>query len=367
METKSMESKIRGMIYGQALGDAVGLITEFKFKRDRPEIRFPYTESIRNFPVCDWTDDTDQMILIMDTLIESECDLRLFAKKIIDWKNSGFPELGDTCGSGLGGTTNMVLINDKWLDTDLFAASKDTWEKSGHALAPNGAIMRTCILSILRNESNFVNIISDFCKITHYDIRCVLSCYTLCFILAHILDDEIDCKKQVFNLVVKLAKKHIDQFPHAMGKHAARGTPRMYAENEYIVDGTYDYIRELKKYFTSSLSKLELDEIGKIGYTYKCMGCAVWALDIITLHKERGSGALSFKKVITRVVEECGDADTNASVVGAVLGAYLGYEGLPSDWLEALPNKEWLDKKIDMLLDKFIRTNPQKTCSNHYC
>ena len=36
---------------------------------------------------------------------------------------------------------------------------------------------------------------------------------------------------------------------------------------------------ELKKYmYEDSLEKLKLDEDGKIGYTYKCMGAGFWAL-----------------------------------------------------------------------------------------
>ena len=36
---------------------------------------------------------------------------------------------------------------------------------------------------------------------------------------------------------------------------------------------------ELKKYmYAETLADLELDEDGKIGYTYKCMGAGFWAL-----------------------------------------------------------------------------------------
>jgi ADP-ribosylglycohydrolase len=61
----SREDRIIGMIYGHAIGDAVGLTTEFKFQRDKPKVEFPYSTNIRNFPICDWTEDTDHMIIVM--------------------------------------------------------------------------------------------------------------------------------------------------------------------------------------------------------------------------------------------------------------------------------------------------------------
>ena len=75
----------------------------------------------------DWTDDTDQMILIMDTLLELKGDLDPvnFGKKLSHWLSFGkfefqsitnilmsylgFPELSDEGGSGCGRTTYNVL------------------------------------------------------------------------------------------------------------------------------------------------------------------------------------------------------------------------------------------------------------------
>lgn len=41
-----------------------------------------------------------------------------------------------------------------------------------------------------------------------------------------------------------------------------------------------------------------------------------------------------------------GDADTNCSVAGALLGCKLGYDKLPESWLNDLAHKEWLDEKL---------------------
>jgi len=36
----------------------------------------------------------------------------------------------------------------------------------------------------------------------------------------------------------------------------------------------------------------------------------------------------------------------NGAACGALFGARVGYSNLPQDWLAALPNKKWLDKKV---------------------
>ena len=51
IQPSSAIDKIVGMLYGQALGDAVGLRTEFQFKEDEPEVTFPYTEQGCGFRV----------------------------------------------------------------------------------------------------------------------------------------------------------------------------------------------------------------------------------------------------------------------------------------------------------------------------
>src|ERR1700690_3152703 len=116
VETGSTRDKILGMLYAAALGDACGLITEFRFKKDKIPIEFPYEKSIRGFPVCDWTDDFDHVILVMRSLTEN--DLKLvpgdMAVKLKEWVKTGFKELNDTVGMGLGGTMNLVITHPKF-------------------------------------------------------------------------------------------------------------------------------------------------------------------------------------------------------------------------------------------------------------
>lgn len=45
----------------------------------------------------DWTDDTDQLLLILQMIVESKGRVEkcAFAEKMINWRNNGFKELND--------------------------------------------------------------------------------------------------------------------------------------------------------------------------------------------------------------------------------------------------------------------------------
>lgn len=112
--------RLLGCAYGQALGDAYGLSTEFETRRG-VAYKYPDTSQIIPFPADilsrhserwtrgDWTDDTDQWILILETLTESNDDERVFAKKLKEWIAHGFPELNDYAGMGLGAHVGKVF------------------------------------------------------------------------------------------------------------------------------------------------------------------------------------------------------------------------------------------------------------------
>jgi ADP-ribosylglycohydrolase len=131
------QDKIRGVIFGNALGDALGVRTEFFSSTSAKNIwksenlqLDDWPEYNRPFPRNDWTDDTDQMILILQSFLSSgSVDPKDFARRLLTWKNHGFPELGDTIGLGIGSTVNSVLNHPDYLQ-EPFLASFEIWENS---------------------------------------------------------------------------------------------------------------------------------------------------------------------------------------------------------------------------------------------
>ncbi len=118
---KKLIDRLLGCAYGQALGDAYGLSTEFEDRYDvdrnygsaKKLIPFPgykLTNHNRRWPRGDWTDDTDQWLLILDTLVYNNGDEKVFANKLKEWIYHGYPELGDHGGMGLGANVSQVIL-----------------------------------------------------------------------------------------------------------------------------------------------------------------------------------------------------------------------------------------------------------------
>lgn len=113
--TAQQLDKILGIIYGNALGDAIGLSTEFLDTAKSKDLFGDLTKKLMVFPnftrtyhssrwkAGDWTDDTDQLILIMQSLLANDMKVNLcdFAKRLKNWMKHGFAELGDFGGMGM--------------------------------------------------------------------------------------------------------------------------------------------------------------------------------------------------------------------------------------------------------------------------
>ncbi|HSL15484.1 MAG TPA: ADP-ribosylglycohydrolase family protein, partial [Actinomycetota bacterium] len=64
----------------------------------------------------------------------------------------------------------------------------------------------------------------------------------------------------------------------------------------------------------------------------------------------------AFEPAIRHVIGLGGDADTNAAVAGALLGAHVGEQSLPADWLARLRNATEIREEAAALVSLASRT-----------
>lgn len=351
VEPGSYLDRLLGMIYGHALGDAVGLQSEFKSADEDVKIEFPYANAIRDYPKCDWTDDTDHLILAMQSLTENNMKFSPidFARRLAFWSDNGFPELGDTIGLGLGGTTEMVIKHKKFL-TEPMTAAEEIWINAGRRIAPNGSLMRTSIIGAL-SPHDVENTAVALCKVTHPDPRCIAACVFQSLAIYKLLNGHA---ADIDTLITECAHES-QKYVHGTDAKAPpeierriRGVPRQFTDARFS-DHEQEFLHYVDLAYSSGLDALELDDSVRLGYVFKCLGCSIYALQMIHLAKKYNKTP-SFKKFIAQLALEAGDADTNCAVAGATLGAYLGYSKLPPDWIAALPNRKWLN----VIIAKFV-------------
>ena len=320
--------QLLGLVFGQAIGDAVGRYTEFLFEQS-VKSRYPRREDFvfpplpqnqlqRSFPEAHWTDDTDQMIHLLDMLCErnNKIDPILFAAKLKDWVDHGVPELGYFKGNGVG-TLTLSLMNIGCFLTDPISASKKAWQ--GY-LAPNGSLMRTSILAYrnLSYEETLADALT-MTRTTHYDPRCSIATLVIVSIL--------------WDLINRTDEEVILSRARSFGSSQTGNFKLLSGESK-------SYTEEALSYFSMlTLEEMALNE--QIGYVFKCMACGLYAFR----NRKR-----PYKEVILDIILKGGDADTNASVAGAILGVYQGYSSLPKEWLEKLPFRKWLETKAEKFL-----------------
>ncbi len=302
--------KIRGVIFGQAIGDALGLATEFMSKE---EVKSHYPNGVNCYSDCiidkhrsrwdmgDWTDDTDQMLCILDSILElKSVDEKHVANQFLSWYLNN--------GLGIGVHTDKVFRIPQYASNPLKAA-EIVWNMSKKQSASNDAIMRTSILGVWDyfNAFSVKNNTEIIAKTTHFDPRCVGSCVVITEIISHLISYNSITNERL----IELSKEYDDRI------------------EEYIL-----------KAENPSIASLDLANKFEMGYTLKTMAAGLWVLN----------HSADYFSGISSVIYEGGDADTNASVAGAILGAKFGYSGIHQHLIESLLHKEELEAKVNQLV-----------------
>lgn len=290
---EDITNKFLGIIFGQAVGDALGLGTEFMTKqeveRNYPSGISDYSQIVqdehrRRWQRGDWTDDTDMMLCILDSIVEcGKVDYLDIARRFKEWMMNG--------GMGIGRHTyNVMALGDYTANPQ--KAAEIIWKMGKKKAAANGAVMRTSVVGLLKED--VAAHAENISKLTHFDPRCVGSC---------VIVSEI-----IHALVYEGRMLGYEEIIDIANRYDERIAP--------FVDTAYH----------DDLDALCLDDEASMGYTLKTLGAALWAY----WHSE------SYQDGILRIVMEGGDADTNAAVAGAILGAKFGIEQIPEEWKNGL-------------------------------
>lgn len=305
----SVKDKFEGCLYGQVIGDALGLGSEGLFKDGvagyYPKGLTKYEQIIpdshrRRWHQGDWTDDTDMMLCIANALIKhggkvDDTTLKGIAQNFKYWALS--PEC-----MGIGALIHNVLSIKDYVEKPQDVA-RLFWNMSNKKNAPNGGLMRTSVVGLLHGD--VPSIAEQICKLTHYDPRCVGSC---------VIASEI-----IHNLVYKDATLTLGRIKAIAAKYDERIEP--------FVDLAWN---------SADISRLELDDQCSAGYTLKTLAAALWCF----FHSK------TFFEGLYAVVNAGGDADTNAAVACAILGAKYGASAIPPYYIEHLWRR---DKYIEVV------------------
>jgi ADP-ribosylglycohydrolase len=225
------------------------------------------------------------------------------------------------------------------------------WLKSNRNAAPNGSLMRTHPLGVMcvgRDLEETFSVATAVGRVTHVDPRCVVSCCLATGLVRGILRGEVICEADVDALIEKAynwvdAKEELNN-PESRTMEADCEVP---ATGAGARESRLDREEYKKHCHAQSLQDLQLDDSQKMGYVYKCLGSAILTLRLAMRRESELnlSSTSVFESLVTQLILEGGDADTNACVAGALLGAWVGYSRLPPHWRDGIRSSEWLLRK----------------------
>ncbi len=314
-QIKLIKDRMLGCLYGQAVGDALGLGTEFLSKDDVLK-NYPagitcYNQIIQDSHRCRWekgawTDDTDMMLCVLNGFEESGFNINRIAYNFKDWFN-GNP-------LGIGGHTYKVLCMTDYVEMPEMC-SKLWWDLSRQQSAANGALMRTAVVGLAGHQIE--KQAENICKLTHYDPRCVGSCVIASLIIHNLVWND---KQLSYDEVISIGNKYDNRIAQ-------------------WIDIAYN---------SADISLLDLDETYSIGYTLRTLSAALWCYWHVS----------SFEEGLLSVVNEGGDADTNAAISCAILGAKYGFGSIPNYYIDNLYNKAIYNSQIcHFITDVLEKTN----------
>lgn len=308
----AIRNGIEGTLFGQAIGDALGLGSEFMSKEDvtknYPKGLTDYAQIVQDEHRCrwqrgDWTDDTDMMLCIANAIIEDKgVSLLSIAKNFKSWFNSS--------PLGIGGHTYNVLCFEDY-EKDPIRAAEIIWKLYRKRSAANGGVMRTSVVGLLKDDvrRNAENV----CKLTHPDPRCVGSC---------VIVSEI-----IHSIVYKNKNLGVDE----------------------ILSIASEYDVNIESFVILAKNTEVVDDLGltglDMGYTLKTLAVGLWAY----FH------CSSFEEGLLKVVNAGGDADTNAAVACSILGAKFGVEGIPKKYINGLVRKEAMMKRANGIAEMDLK------------
>jgi ADP-ribosylglycohydrolase len=300
-------SRAKGMIYGLAIGDALGRETEFM---SLEHIKSTYgSGGITDLPESAlFTDDTQMSIAITEALIRAgEGDLESIIgavkEEFIKWYHS--PENtrapGRTC---LRGVASMEQGTH--------------WSQSGVADSKGcGSAMRSAPIGYFyQNHPEMLRQVaraSGLCTHGHStaDAACVGAAY-----------------------LVKLA---LDDTPP-----------------ENMIPELLSYTNEISKEWDNAILKVQMcldwdDEEKALAYLGEgWVGEEAVALALYCFLRYPDSN----EKVVIRGANTNGDSDSIACIAGAISGAYLGIEAIPENWVSRIEKSQYLGELAARLADK---------------
>jgi len=296
------KNKIRSLLLGSAIGDAVGVPYEF-LRRHTFKCSDMVGYGTHNQPVGTWSDDTSMLLCLAEQIAEG-FDLQKLADKFCDWYSKGYmTATGEVFDIGI--STQRAIQNIRHRVEPVLCGG------TGERDNGNGSLMRIAplvFLTVSQSDcSRKYELVKNVSSITHAHNISVFSCYVFITYLELLLSGKD--KRESYIELCNLFSEYSHHFKN-------------------ILDG---------KLFERQEHEIESD-----GFVLNTLQSALWCF--LTTD--------NYKDAILKAVNLGSDTDTTACVTGAMAGMYYGEENIPKEWLDKIAQKNMIISIAERMADK---------------
>lgn len=296
---------VKDGVMGLAIGDAMGVPTEFSKREDlleKPVLKM--IPRIRDgIPKGAWSDDTSLTIATMDAITKSGINYTAIADNFVRWFTMNqFCSINESFG--IGKTTLKALVRYTQHLEEPYECGLTDMKDNG-----NGSLMRIlpiayyCLVQRC-TDKKILEIVKRTSSITHGHEISICGCYIYV--------------RYVMNLL------------RGNNKFSALAQVRSLDYSAFSADTLERYHRV----FEADFMKLTIDDIRSSGYIVDSLEAALWCF----------LQSNTFKECVIATTNIGGDTDSIGAIAGALAGIFYGYNNIPKEYLENLRKRDYLER-----------------------
>jgi len=311
-----MINKIKGALFGLAVGDALGVPVEFKsreYLKQSPVKGITGYGSWNQSPGT-WSDDSSLAFCLAESLIKG-FNLNDIAENFIEWYRYGYWGAHHKVFD-IGGATRFAV--DRLIKGASPLLSGGMMEEDNG----NGSLMRIMPLifhiSELSIEERYIKV-KRVSSITHAHFRSVFACFIYLEMALLILKG-----KNAYDACTEM-KQLVNSFALKMD----------FGKEEIALFG---------RVLGSDIADMREEEIYSGGYVLNTLEASLWCL----LNTD------NYTDAVLKAVNLGHDTDTTGCVTGGLAGLLYGYDEIPQIWIREIARKDDIDDLSTRLFKSMV-------------
>jgi len=305
----------RDVLFGVAVGDALGVPVEFKPRSLLKEN--PITDMIGygtyNLPPGTFSDDSSLTFCLAEALTQ-EFNLQVIADHFVGWAHGNFwTPYGKVFDIGIATSQAISRIRN-----GVSAELAGGFDESSNG---NGSLMRILpLIFYIHNKpvAERFQITKQVSSITHGHIRSIIACF-------YYLE---------FARLINSGSNKFDAY-NSLQNEVTNFLTSIKIDNSEIQ--LFDRI------LNNDIYKLNEPEISSTGYVLHTLEASIWCL--LTTD--------NYTDAVLKAVNLGNDTDTTAAVTGGLAGLCYGFENIPEKWIETIAKRFEIEDLADRLESSF--------------